>query len=221
LFVKKRPEPDPDAPLVKLPAAPTPPLVVRRAQEAPKPTRAAAPAASDASLGPLERDLLNDIKRLEQRIVERARVEIEEGAAADEPAVGIRRLVAAAIDATVLGTISAAVLWATLRLCDLGLGELATLPIVPLSAFLLLVAIGYLLTFTVAGGQTIGKMAMDIRVVGDEAPGDGAVTPQQAAVRAVLTVPSVLFLGLGFLPAFAGHGVAIHDRLSHTRVVEA
>jgi uncharacterized RDD family membrane protein YckC len=64
-------------------------------------------------------------------------------------------------------------------------------------------------------------MAMDIRVVGDEAPGDGAVTPQQAAVRAVLTVPSVLLLGLGFLPAFAGHGVAIHDRLSHTRVVEA
>jgi uncharacterized RDD family membrane protein YckC len=223
LFVKKRPEPDPDAPLVKLPAAPTPPLVVRRAQEAPKPKHAAAPAASDASLGPLERDLLNDIKRLEQRIVERARVEIEEeeAEAADQPAVGIRRLVAAAIDATVLGTISAAVLWATLRLCDLGLGELATLPIVPLSAFLLLVAIGYLLTFTVAGGQTIGKMAMDIRVVGDEAPGDGAVTPQQAAVRAVLTVPSVLFLGLGFLPAFAGHGVAIHDRLSHTRVVEA
>jgi uncharacterized RDD family membrane protein YckC len=224
LFVKKRPEPDPDAPLVKLPPAPVPPLSVRRAHEAPRPKHIPESAGSAAPAPTLERDLLNDIKRLEQRVAERARegARLEAAAeAAAESAVRARRLLAAAIDATVLGTISAFVLWATLRLCDLGLGEWATLPIVPLAAFLLLVAIGYLLTFTVAGGQTLGKMAMGIRVVADESPEDGALTPQQAAMRALLTVPSVLLLGLGFVPAFGGHGLAVHDRLSHTRVVEA
>ncbi len=220
LFVKKnRPEPDPDAPLITVPAAPTAPLAVRRTHEVPRPRPVSGSAARrDGQLGPFERDLLNDLKRLEQRVAERAREEVS-AMPESGPNVTGRRLVAAAIDATLLGSISAAVLWATLRVCDLGLGDAATLPIVPLAAFLLLVAAGYLLMFTVAGGQTVGKMLMRIRVVGTEEGGLETLAPSQAAVRALLTVPSVLVLGLGFLPALAGEGLAMHDRLSHTRVV--
>ena len=220
LFVKNRPDVDPDAPLVKVPATPTPPLAVRRAQDAPKPTRHADAPTRGGTLAPFERDLLNDFKRLEQRVVHRAR-ESEPVASPVDTGLASRRLAAAAIDATVLGTISAGVLWATLRLCDLGLGEAATLPIVPLGAFLLLVAAGYLVMFTVAGGQTLGKMLLRIRVVGDDGADSEALSPQQAAVRALLSVPSVLLFGLGFLPALRGAGLAIHDRLSHTRVIEA
>ncbi len=223
LFVKNRPEPDPDAPLVTVPATPTPPLAVRRAHEMPKPRPAPGPSRRDGGLGPFERDLLQDLKRLQQRVARHAGDEAGGTVPATPtgPRVAGRRLAAAAIDATLLGGISVAVLWATLRVCDLGLGEAATLPIVPLAAFLLLVAAGYLLMFTVAGGQTVGKMLMRLRVVGSEEDGHESLTPRQAAVRALLTMPSVLVLGLGFLPALAGHGQTMHDRLSHTRVVPA
>lgn len=220
LFVKSRPAGDEDEPLVKMPATPAVPLAVRRTQEVARPKPAPRVQGRERDLGPLERDLLGDLRRLEQRVAERARAP-EQRRAADEPRVVVRRLVAAAIDATLLGTISAGVLWGTLRLCDLGLGEAATLPIVPLGAFLLLVAAGYLLMFTVAGGQTVGKMLTGLRVVGADDVAPDRVRPAQAALRAVLTVPSVLMLGLGFLPALSGHGRAIHDRLSHTRVVPA
>jgi len=36
-----------------------------------------------------------------------------------------------------------------------------------------------------------------------------------------LTVPSVLALGVGFVPALVGDERALHDRLAHTRVVRA
>jgi len=220
LFVKKRPEHDPDAPLVTVPATPSVPIAVRRAHDTPRPRSASRTPAGNGRLGPLERDLLHDLKRLEQRVAERAREESASQAESD-PGVVARRLIAAAIDATLLGSISAGVLWATLRLCDLGLGELATLPLVPLAAFLLLVAVGYLVMFTVAGGQTVGKMLAGIRVVGTDDADDHPLTPRQAAVRALLTLPSVLAFGLGFLPALGRHHRALHDRLSHTRVVPA
>jgi uncharacterized RDD family membrane protein YckC len=175
----------------------------------------------DPQLGPFERDLLHDLRRLEQRVAERAR---DESAAdvrtGDGVGAGVR-LTSAAIDLVLLGGISTVVVWATLRLCDLDVQQASSLPIVPLFAVLLLVASGYLLMFTVAGGQTVGKMLTHIRVVdGDDAIASG-LTPRQAAVRALLTVPSVLALGAGFVPALLGQGPALHDRLSHTRVVRA
>jgi len=55
----------------------------------------------------------------------------------------------------------------------------------------------------------------------DDADVSDRVTVQQAAYRSVLMVPSVLALGLGFLPALVGGRRAVHDRLAHTRVVRA
>jgi len=131
------------------------------------------------------------------------------------------RLAAAAIDAGVLGTIAAVITALTLRLLNVPIGEFGVLAAVPLAAFVLLIAAGYLLMFTAAHGQTLGKMAMGIRVVGASpgAPVNDRVTLSQAAVRAVAAVPSVLVLGAGFIPALWGHGLAVHDRIAHTRVV--
>ena len=42
------------------------------------------------------------------------------------------------------------------------------LPPVPFVGFLALLAFGYVAAFTVAGGQTIGKMMLNLRVIGDD-----------------------------------------------------
>jgi uncharacterized RDD family membrane protein YckC len=72
-------------------------------------------------------------------------------------------------------------------------------------------------TFTVAGGQTIGKMLMSLRVVGDDgSPIDTAGGVLRAA--GCMLVP--LTLGLSYAPALvtAEHR-ALHDRIAGTRVV--
>jgi uncharacterized RDD family membrane protein YckC len=131
------------------------------------------------------------------------------------------RLGAAAIDAAILGGVAAALLAATLRWCDLPMTQIWILPVAPTAAFLLLVGFGYLLLFTAAGGQTLGKMIMGIRVVADAAGGQSALTARQAVVREALTIPSVLACGLGFIPGLFGDQRAVHDRLAGTRVIRA
>ena len=84
-------------------------------------------------------------------------------------------------------------------------------------AFFLLVNGGYLASFTAAGGQTIGKMAFGLKVVGHA---DLPVSAGLSVVRALGCLASVASLGLGFLPALLGDGGrAIEDRLADTRVV--
>jgi uncharacterized RDD family membrane protein YckC len=162
--------------------------------------------------GPLDRDLLEGLARLEdtERRAQRA---------APGARVGmVSRLGAAAIDAVLLTGLSAGVLWTTLRWCGLSFSDARVLPIAPTAAFLLVMELGYLLLFTAAGGQTIGKMLCGIRVV-DE--GAGVLPLRQALYREVVALPSVLALGLGFLPALVGEERALHDRLAHTKVVRA
>ena len=144
------------------------------------------------------------------------------------------RLVAAGIDLALLGGIDLIVVSLTLKICALAFGDVLTLPLLPLIAFFLLVDAGYLLLFTATSGQTLGKMATHIRVVdstneanhaGDlNDATDAAPEPlslRQAVIRSLVTVPSVLALGAGFLPALGGGGLAVHDRIAHTRVIRA
>jgi len=93
----------------------------------------------------------------------------------------------------------------------------------PTSAFLSLLGVGYLVMFNAAGGQTIGKMAVGLRVVREITAFDagGPVSFGQAMLRALLTLPSVFVAGAGFLPALMGEERAVHDRLAHTRVIRA
>ena len=144
---------------------------------------------------------------------------------ADGPS-GRRRTAAraAAIDGALLGSLSVGVMWLTLRWCGLPFDRALMLPVlVPTSVFLSLLGVGYLVMFNAAGGQTIGKMAVGLRVVREITPFDagGPVSFGQALLRAVLTLPSVLVAGAGFLPALVGDERAVHDRLAHTRVIRA
>jgi uncharacterized RDD family membrane protein YckC len=213
----------PDEPLVRVPVEPRPPLSVRRPAPDPLAHRSAPPSLPSAprKLGPLDRDLLEDLQRIElAELSARARAQLH-ASLGDRVGAGTR-LAAAALDALVIGGVSATVLWITLRWCDLPFEQASTLPLLPMGAFLILVCLGYLLMFTAAGGQTIGKMAFGLRVVSDTAaPEFPAVTLSQAAYRVVLSLPSVLALGAGFVPALVGTERAFHDRLAHTRVVRA
>lgn len=211
-------------PLVTMPAEPRPPLAVRRktSEASPARSRPASPAAP-RKFGPLDRDLLADLQRLEKQ--ERATAEAELRALAVPHRAGpAKRLAAAAVDASLLGALGAGVLWATLRWADLTLDRALMLPVlVPTTVFVVLLGVVYLLMFTAASGQTLGKMALGLRVVGDEpSPGTaGVLTVRQALLRALLTVPSVLVAGAGFVPALVGDERAVHDRIAHTRVVRA
>jgi uncharacterized RDD family membrane protein YckC len=212
-----------ETPLIKLPAEPRAPLGVRRKVSdgsAPRPARHTHGSHS-RKLGPLDRDLLEDLQRIEK--LEQVDVALDRTASHEAPPDGRagagKRAAAAALDAVLMGGLATAVLAITLRWCDIPFSRATVLPMAPTAAFLLLVGAGYLLMFTAAGGQTLGKMAFGLRVVGDDA--DGALTMKQAVYRSVLAVPSVLAFGAGFLPALVGDERALHDRLAHTRVVRA
>ena len=206
---------DSDEPLIKLPATPRAPLAVRRTPETPKlravPRAIPRPSRPIGASPPLE--FVEDAPPSQRWPVgaqsdPTAHVEVS-GAGA--------RLVAAAIDHLLLGAIDLAVLYFTLRMAGLTMADVSVLPVAPLVAFLLLVKLSYFSAFTAVGGQTIGKMATRIRVVTAE---DETVDGALAVKRTLAGVASAALFGLGFLPALIGsERRALHDRLTHTRVV--
>jgi len=219
-----------DEPLVTVPSSPRAPLGVRRGTLSHEAARTRSrPPSGGRRLGPFDRDLLEDLQRVEREEAQPARGQGDpsERLAGTTPATDVvsprTRLTAAAIDLGFTGMIGVAVVWATLRLCNVALAEVGWAALAPLVVFLLLVNVGYLVLFTAAGGQTLGKMALGIRVVGtsSEDVRDETLTPGQAAWRALLTVPSVFVLGAGLWPALVGGGLALHDRIAGTRVVRA
>jgi len=127
------------------------------------------------------------------------------------------RFGAAAIDVLLVAAIDAVLLTFTLRLCGLAPAEIGFLPMGPLLAFLILLNGGYLVLFTGTLGQTLGKMAVGIRVV---PMGCDAMDLPRAAWRALAMLLSIGPAGLGFLPAAFGDTRALHDRLAGTRVIQ-
>ena len=130
------------------------------------------------------------------------------------------RLGAGAIDVLLLVGIDAVVVYLTLQVTGLQrtLEDLRVLPPVPFVGFLGMLAFGYVAAFTVAGGQTIGKMALSLRVIGDDGrPVDAA----GGVIRALACMLVPVTLGLSYLPAlFTSDHRALHDRLAGTRVVQ-
>lgn len=206
---------DDDEPLIKVPAAPRPPLAVRRTPDTPKlravprPARRGAVGAA-ASMEP---------------ILQFADPAADGQLGADEPARPAvdgdvsgpaRRLAAAGIDHAILLAIDAIVIYLTLKIAVLALGDWRVLPVVPLLVFLGMVKVAYFWAFTAVGGQTVGKMATRIRVVADE----GELDPPRAIRRTLAGAVSLLALGLGLVPVLtAADRRALHDRVARTRVI--
>ena len=204
-----------DAPLITSPRPVRPPLSVRRstpdiARVRPRPSR---PRPDDSELN-FQID----------SAFEQAAEDTPDGPAAvpaRDEASRIARLAAMLFDLLLLGGIDAAIIYLTLAIAGLTLTQanVAELPIVPTAAFLLLLNGGYLVAFTTAGGQTIGKMLTGIRVMTEEGT---RVDLGRAVLRAGGCLLSLFTAGLAYLPAlFSTDARALHDRLAGTRVVRA
>jgi uncharacterized RDD family membrane protein YckC len=208
---------DNDTPLITRPSPPRAPLSVRRSTpDVPRlRTTPQRTVTLDLDLGGRDDGVPESSRhaRPERTLPSRA-------VPADGEDAGVsRRLAAVVVDTSILMAIDAAVVYFTMQICSVSPSELAMLPKVPLTAFLLAQNIGYLLAFT-AGGQTLGKMAVGLRIVSAE---PGASLVMSCAVKRtvawlVLAIPA----GLGLLSACFTHDHrGLHDRFAGTRVVRA
>jgi uncharacterized RDD family membrane protein YckC len=228
---------DDDEPLIKLPAAPRPPLSVRRAPDTPrlravpKVARAAAaepalefedtaPVGADLKVGPYTSRNTDEevVPSIRPTVPLVSRVWAERAPAASEPAGGPgARVAAGVVDHLLLAGVDAIVIYFTARIAGLAMSEWTALPPAPLFVFLVLLKLAYFSAFTAVGGQTIGKMALRIRVVAaDGSPVDAALAMKRTFAGAL----SAMCLGLGYIPAFFdADRRALHDRMSRTRVI--
>lgn len=151
-------------------------------------------------------------------------VEAAEPSAPASLAVGdaappLRRFAAAVLDVLIIALIDLAVLRLTLAVIGAPWSRVTSLRWLPLCMFFALLNGGYLVAFTVASGQTIGKMVTGVRVVGETSL---RVPVAQAVVRASVLALAVAPFGLGYVPALVTRSArGIHDRLSNTRVIRA
>ncbi|MBP6716285.1 MAG: RDD family protein [Acidobacteria bacterium] len=222
-----------DRPLIQVPATPRAPLAVRRATPDPARLRAKYGRAAQKTAASADNDLLLGIDDLDADMAP-ARVAPADRLSAEPTPQSLpagwlqgvsasKRFSAAALDVVLLGGLNAAIIWLTLSVCGLSLSQFNLLPLVPIALFFLLVDGGYLVLFTAVCGQTIGKMAAGIRVVGTTT---GAVindrlSLRQSVMRALGSIASCLPLGAGLWMTLLGDGRALHDRIAQTRVVRA
>jgi uncharacterized RDD family membrane protein YckC len=200
---------DDDTPLITAPRPPRPPLAVRRTTPEIPRTRArrTTPAPEHGELA-FSIEPVADEPIVTPPVVRSATL---------PAASATRRLGAAAIDGGLLAAINVAVIYLTLALARLSADQMNVLPILPIAMFFAILDGGYLVTFIAASGQTIGKMLVGIRVIGD----DGRrVDIASAVLRAAGCGLSLLSGGLGYLPAFiTTDGRALQDRIAGTRVI--
>jgi uncharacterized RDD family membrane protein YckC len=223
-----------DRPLVKVPVSPRAPLAVRRTTPDQARMRAKyGKAARAKDAGEMSGDLLLEASQPDMRSETRRdplppaqRLSAEPtptSLPADWlPGVGpAKRIMAAALDGALLLGLNASVIWFTLSVCGLAPAQANLLPVAPLLLFFLLLDAGYLVLFTAACGQTLGKMAAGIRVVGTTTGAviNDRITIAQAVMRSLASIVSMLPLGAGFWFGLVGDRRAAHDRIAHTRVV--
>jgi len=222
--------PDSDEPLIKMPAAPRPPLAVRKTPDTPRLRNLAKHQRTVEEPALLFQDLAEpepapSLRGSEPALPSYLPREQSRSVATKNPAApqvtapsGLaRRAIAAALDHAILLAIDIVVIDFTLRLLSLTWADWRLLPPVPLVAFLLAIKLAYFSAFTAVGGQTIAKMAAGIRVVGDDA---GLIEPSRAFRRSLLGAVSLATFGTGLIPVlFGADRRPLHDRVAHTRVV--
>jgi uncharacterized RDD family membrane protein YckC len=129
-----------------------------------------------------------------------------------------RRLVAYLIDAAILWVIAFCLSFGIMGLAASGGGqEAASGDSVALQCVSMLVAVAYFVIFWATSGQTPGKMAMGIKVIG----ADGTpVTWGQAILRYIGYIISGIVAALGFIwIAFDSKRQGWHDKIAKTYVV--
>ncbi len=204
-----------DQPLITKPSPPRTPLAVRRSTPDVPRLRSEPPRMATLDLG-----LVHEAAGPEGSSSSSA--DRDQGRWAEKPAPpGMdagpgARFVAVALDLVILAAVDGLVVYFTMRICGLSFSEAGLLPKGPLIAFLLVQNGGYLVAFT-AGGQTLGKMAVGIRVVTAESP--SSVDLGRAFLRELLWLILAVPAGLGFLTIFTSDHRGLHDRFAGTRVV--
>ncbi len=203
-------------PLVTPGATPRRPLAVRRAT--PDPARLRPKVARQRADPPRSLELpLPDRDDPARHTGRGAEARGDRHSAEPVGAPPARRALSAFVDLAIVLGIDVTVVSLTLRLCGLTSADLHVLPAIPLLVFFVLVNGGYFAAFTAAGGQTIGKMAFGLRVVGHA---DLPVSGGLSIVRAAGCLVSLVSLGLGFVPALLNEGGrALEDHLADTRVI--
>jgi uncharacterized RDD family membrane protein YckC len=209
-----------DVPLITQASRPRPPLAVRRATpEVPRlraePSRTPHLEFAEADAGaPFEAAVRAPVRPRRDDWA----IPVAEKLPAEAAGLGAR-LLAGVIDLGLLGLVDAAVVYFTIQICGLSSDELSLLPLGPLIAFLVVQNGSYLVAFT-AGGQTIGKMALGLRVV-PAVPGtklDLGRSLIRTGVWSLLLLPA----GLGLLTAlWSDERRGLHDRCAGTKVVRA
>ena len=141
---------------------------------------------------------------------------VAEAVPVERPARAAERARAAAIDALIFVALSALVVYFTGRAARVGVTALvSSWP--ALACYLGLLALFYAGYFTGTTGQTPGKLATGLRVVGTSGRPPGYL---RAVARALVGLLGTGIAGLGLLPmAFDPAARAFHDRLFRTRVV--
>ena len=197
-----------DAPLVSAGARPRAPLSVRRTTpEVPR-------ARPRATKTPTTAEMLFETP---PAAIGRALAASRPAETSSETlAAPVSRILAGILDVALLSALDASILYFTLRLLGLTTAQTLELPLLPLVAFFVLLNGGYFIAFTAVGGQSIGKMALGIKVISQE---EDVVPIGRATVRTLSYIVSALPLGAGFIPGVFGERLALHDRLAHTRVV--
>jgi uncharacterized RDD family membrane protein YckC len=141
---------------------------------------------------------------------------VEEPTPVERPARVAERARAAAVDALLFAALSTVVVYFTGRAARVDLVALAS-SWPALASYLGLLALFYAGYFTGTTGQTPGKLATGLRVVGANGQPPGYL---RAMARALVGLLGTGLVGLGLVPmAFDPAARALHDRLFHTRVV--
>jgi uncharacterized RDD family membrane protein YckC len=208
------PIPD-DQPLISRPSPPRAPLSVRRATPEVPRLRNAPPRAPTLDLGFDGPERPRSSHRVHSAPVDSRVSEVDP---VGEDASVAARLAAVVTDLLILAGVDVIVIYFTLRICGIGVDDLAVLPLAPLVAFLLVQNGGYLVAFT-ASGQTLGKMMAGIRVVSAEPR--SPLDLGRAFVRELIWLALAVPAGLGLLTVLSRDRRGVHDRFAGTRVIRA
>jgi uncharacterized RDD family membrane protein YckC len=201
-----------DLPLITKPSPPRPPLSVRRATPEVPRTRTETP-----------RTVLFDLESTfpaesAPATGERSSEWIPGDSRRPPPAGILARVTAVLIDLGILAAIDLLVVYFTMQICGLTMDDFDILPKGPLFAFLFVQNTGYFVAFT-PSGQTLGKMAMGIRVV--PTGGRSEIDLTHSLVRTIIWVILAIPGGIGFLTAFFSRDRrGLHDRFAKTRVIK-